>query len=264
MTKPDLKPNPKLGEGTATPEEMAYRSALIYNLSAIYEPIKATISDGTPSLAKLDKISNYIENFIKQNQKEADLQPHKFFYSAVLDANKKLHKVNPQLPQIAPDYSKLNPIQGQQHNNCDTIGQYLKGRISQALMIYDIQTQAAAKKKKKTPEEDLDDTVDSAFQESRNRLDLMGLSGYVEANRAGHLSTYVAAGLLMGEIVYVEWVSAGDDHVCDECDDLESNSPYSANDYPATPHAGCRCEPGEITIGMVNEAGDFVILHLYY
>ena len=46
-----------------------------------------------------------------------------------------------------------------------------------------------------------------------------------------------------------DWVSTGDDRVCDSCDALETGSPYPANDMPTLPGAGdtecqgaCRCE----------------------
>ena len=289
MTKPTFVPNPRMGEGTATPDEMKYRKALIYNLDEIYEPIINTIHSNIPTLSKIDKAKIYIDQFVVKNKREADLQTHSFFYKAVLDANSRLHKLKPNLPTIHPDYTKLEPIKNQQVTNVPDIGNYLLGRISQALMINEIQKQIAddvynsnvfvelredsedddtdpepSKKKKKKPDDELDDNIDGAFNESQNRLDLMGLTGYVESNRIGQLSTYIAAGLLLGEVIYVEWVSAGDDHVCDDCDELEAGSPYPANSYPSSPHPGCRCGPGEITIGLVNQSGDFVILHLYY
>jgi len=263
MVKPTFVPNPNIGEGIATPAEAGYRNALIYNLKEIYEPIMNTVHDGTPSLAKIDKISKYIDNFVRKNQRETDLQPHQFFYKAVLKANVKLHKLEPQLPEIHPDYTKLKPIQLQQHVNAQSIGDFLKAQVSQALLIHDIQTQAAATKKKPTPEEDMDDNIDSGFQKSQDRLDLMGLSGFVESNKAGMLSVYAAGGILLGEVIYVEWVSAGDDQVCDDCDELEAGSPYAVNDYPATPHPGCRCEPGDITIGKPDMSESFT-LHLIY
>jgi hypothetical protein len=289
MTKqPSFQPNPKLGEGTATPDEIAYRKSLIYNLSVMYEPIMNTVHSNIPTLNKIDKIHIYINQFVVKNKKEADLSTHSFFYKAVLSANDRLHKLKPELPTIHPEYKKLDPIRNQQITNVPDIGNYLLGRISQALMINEIQKQIAddvfnsnvfvelredsedddtdptPPKKKRNPDDELDDSIDSAFNESQNRLDLMGLTGYVESNRIGQLSTYVAAGLVLGEVIYVEWLTAGDEHVCADCDDLESNSPYPASEYPSSPHPGCRCGPGEITIGLVNQSGDFVILHLYY
>ena len=53
-----------------------------------------------------------------------------------------------------------------------------------------------------------------------------------------------AAYAALGGIELLDWISAGDGRVCAVCVGYEENSPYTPQDYPDTPHGGCRCVPG--------------------
>jgi hypothetical protein len=53
-----------------------------------------------------------------------------------------------------------------------------------------------------------------------------------------------AAYAALGNISLLDWITAGDGRVCATCQGYEDNSPYTPQDYPATPHPGCRCVPG--------------------
>ena len=53
------------------------------------------------------------------------------------------------------------------------------------------------------------------------------------------LSLYTDEGVGM-----VDWLTAGDDRVCAECQDFEDNGPYLPSQFPACPdHPRCRCTP---------------------
>jgi len=41
--------------------------------------------------------------------------------------------------------------------------------------------------------------------------------------------------------VLLDWITAGDDRVCDTCSGYEDSSPYTPEDVPDYPHMGCRC-----------------------
>ena len=53
-----------------------------------------------------------------------------------------------------------------------------------------------------------------------------------------------AAYAALGGIELLDWISAEDGRVCAVCVGYEENSPYTPQDYPDTPHIGCRCVPG--------------------
>jgi len=56
-------------------------------------------------------------------------------------------------------------------------------------------------------------------------------------------SATAAAYAALGGIELLTWTTAGDGKVCATCQGYEDGSPYSARDYPATPHPRCRCTP---------------------
>jgi SPP1 gp7 family putative phage head morphogenesis protein len=46
------------------------------------------------------------------------------------------------------------------------------------------------------------------------------------------------------DVEYVNWVTAGDEHVCPLCEDLEENNPYLLSDMKGLnppKHPSCRC-----------------------
>ena len=69
----------------------------------------------------------------------------------------------------------------------------------------------------------------------------------------------------LGGIELLTWTTAGDGRVCPTCQGYEDNSPYTPQDYPDTPHPGCRCIPepsggltlplGAFAAYMINQAG---------
>lgn len=46
-----------------------------------------------------------------------------------------------------------------------------------------------------------------------------------------------------GRELYLNWVTMGDDHVCETCQDYEDGSPYRVEEFPHIPHPFCRCHP---------------------
>jgi hypothetical protein len=65
-----------------------------------------------------------------------------------------------------------------------------------------------------------------------------------QAVHSAATSAMAAAYSALGGIELLDWISAGDGRVCVTCSNYEANSPYSPQNYPATPHSKCRCVPG--------------------
>lgn len=75
-------------------------------------------------------------------------------------------------------------------------------------------------------------TVDDGYD-----LSLIVDAGISAAYGAGLLAAYIAAGTLS-----VQWISAGDERVCERCIANETGSPYSLLGAPSLPqHPRCRC-----------------------
>jgi hypothetical protein len=67
----------------------------------------------------------------------------------------------------------------------------------------------------------------------------MGMFGGVEADKQGRIQCYI------GLPVLIPWEDAGDENVCEDCQELAARGPYRPEDYPEAPHYGCRCGPGD-------------------
>jgi len=80
-----------------------------------------------------------------------------------------------------------------------------------------------------------------AWRNAQNISERTGMYGMIESEKEGLLHVY--------QNVYVKilipWETAGDDRVCDDCQELADNGPYPPEEYPEPPHFGCRCEAGE-------------------
>lgn len=71
----------------------------------------------------------------------------------------------------------------------------------------------------------------------------MGLSTVYymrDVERDTELTIYEDVG---GEDLYLNWVTMGDDLVCEECLEYEAGSPYPVDLFPHIPHPFCRCQP---------------------
>lgn len=67
----------------------------------------------------------------------------------------------------------------------------------------------------------------------------LGMFGGVEADKQSRIQCYI------GLPVLIPWVTAGDDAVCDDCQDKADNGPYKPEEFPEADHYGCRCGPGD-------------------
>jgi hypothetical protein len=84
------------------------------------------------------------------------------------------------------------------------------------------------------------------FNNQSTIAEKMGMFGSVEAEKQGRLQCYA------DQPVLIQWVDAGDDAVCEDCQELAARGPYRPEDYPEAPHYGCRCGPGDPILDLSN------------
>ena len=84
--------------------------------------------------------------------------------------------------------------------------------------------------------------VDRVEKIGLTRARLLARTEVIAAHANAKLATYEDAGI-QGVNLEAEWLTAGDDRVCEECQSLEDNGPYSLDQakgmIPA--HPNCRC-----------------------
>jgi hypothetical protein len=277
--KPPLKPNPNLGEGSATKDELSYRQQIINLLKSVinkFTEFKDSKIVVTQQLSQLDKL---IETYITSFQQLVQKTVLERYQSGYTDMNTHLKKAGVTPPQQNPLQPRVQSILRQQLQNCEDIGLRLRGRLRQIINLKDIRSYYTQKPvnlkeyltddegdyyidpktKKKVYIDNWDDDTDSAVNDAQNNSDMLGLYGWIESYNSGFLeSGLFATAMLNSSIaltIQLPWETQGDENVCPECDQLSDEGPYSIWDWPAYPHFGCRCYPGDPIIsftGMIS------------
>jgi hypothetical protein len=86
--------------------------------------------------------------------------------------------------------------------------------------------------------------MDKAFRNAVRIADMIGIFGYVEADKYGVFDVYSLALLLPDTHIEVPFETMGDKNVCSTCRFLESGGPYRLEEFPCFPHNLCRCRGG--------------------
>lgn len=237
-SKPTFKPNKNLGEGTASKDEIDYRTELIAVLALLYPSISKIVKNEQLSTdKKIVQITNLINTRVSDKQSVVSTYTKQIFDNAVTTANTNLKKIKSDIKKQIPSNNKLIPIQDQQNGNLNAIGNTLTARISEGLREQDVNAEIR---------EDYEynyDFINSSFNEAQTRFDGMGWYGYYKSNETGLIGTYAMGIVILGELV-ADWEDAGDESVCPDCQDLADNGPYSVLNWPEEPHFGCRCGMG--------------------
>ena len=266
---PTFKPNPNLGEGTASKDEVDYRQKIIDGLKPIDKRFKELKDTKLSPDQVIDEIDTLCAEYIKDTQAIVTKQVTARYQDGYNKMNDYILKAGVHAPTQDPIQPRLQSILRQQLQNIEDIGLRLRGRLRQIVNIKDVWsyyqqkpidlTQTLTddegeyyidpKTKKKIYISSWDDDSDSAISDAQNNSDSLGLYGFIVGYNSGFLeSGLYASALVTGAgtlLIKIPWVTVGDENVCDECESLESEGPFSIWDYPAYPHFGCRCEPGE-------------------
>jgi hypothetical protein len=274
-----------MGEAGATKEELNYRQLLILYLKPVLDSAKKIIitSDNTLQQKHLE-INKLIENFITNDQRIVQETVTTRYNSEYARMEGYVKKAKYKLPTKPKEQPRLDTLLMQQTMNIEDIGLTLRGKLRQILNIkavndyYEKNKQGKPDpetvKKEATPKPNwtvcmkqtakahpdwseaeikkwcevfaYDEEVDKAVDNSKRRLDAMGMFGYLESGKAGYLQAAILLSLGIAELTMkIPWVTVGDANVCSDCLDREAEGPYYPEDYPEDQHYGERCFPGE-------------------
>jgi hypothetical protein len=262
---PDFKPNKNLGEGEAPENEIKYRQTLLDLLNQLYDDTK-----DLKSVNDLDEIDDLINQFITDCNQLIDDSITSQWNNGVKEGLSELKGINNKKKFNTDniDTTKKALIIQQQQCNIEDIAFKLRGKLRQSIMITAIKqpykqtstktdnvtkakypstwTQCMIQLFKKNPKLTEDELYfecerTTAFNDAQQNTDKLGLYGFITAHEEAMLGTLIAGSTIIGDMV-ADWVSVGDDNVCDECLEREANGPYSIFDniWNDT-HFGCRC-----------------------
>lgn len=271
----DLKfeANPNLGEGTATKEELKQRNTLISPNEDFYNKFKKLLLN-KEQLAedKIKAVDDSIDSLMKDAQDKVQSSDETRYQSGYDDMNTTLkddYKV--KVPKQEEDQPRLNSILRQQLMNIEDAYLVLRGRLRQIINITDVNSyyasvtptstikkainksswtpcmKEASKENPDMDEEELREyceninSTDSAFKDNNNRLDQLGMFGWVESQKAGWLEAGLFGAATLTLAIEVDWVTMEDSDVCEYCQDNADNSPWSILEIPEE-HYGGRCK----------------------
>lgn len=270
-----FKPDKEMGEGTPEPEELKYRQELLDLANRLFKVIGKRFKSITNPNDLIKKLDGDINDAILEGQNIILKTLPNTWNDSVNNGIKVLKRLNSKesydKSQINTDSKDL--IIQQQQMNIEDIFLKLRGRLRQRININAIYkndkapshlanslTNTVGYPKNWTPcmietykanptlsEEELRDLCsdrdwETDFQDVQSNLDKMGLFGWLTTNHLAFYSALLFGSVIIGEII-ADWVSQGDDRVCDECLEREAGSPYSIFDsiWTDIPHFGCRC-----------------------
>lgn len=238
-SEPDFEPNENLGEGEASEAELNYRKELLSLLSIAYPSVTKIVKNKELSIdAKIKKINKLIDDLFPDADALVKDQTKTFFDESVITANSNLKNIKSDIKKIKPDPKTLNIIQLQQLNNFQSIIDNLKNKIASGLYLDEVNFELNPEYESKY------DYIGPSFKESQNRLDGMGWYGYFKSDQLGLVATYGLGISILGNLV-ADWVTMGDENVCEDCQEMADNGPYPVLNWPDELHFGDRCTMGE-------------------
>lgn len=95
-------------------------------------------------------------------------------------------------------------------------------------------------------DEDMDEAPSEDETDMRGLIYFLGLAVIYltrDAERDAEIEAYRRHAEDYGRDLYLNWVTMGDDHVCETCQEYEDASPYRVEEFPHIPHPFCRCHP---------------------
>ena len=241
--KPTLKPNPNLGEGTASKDETDYRKALIGILGLLYVPISKIVKDDKlDASTKVDKINTLVDYEFKDGSTIIKGNIKSIFDNAVTNANNKLKDLKKDIPLQTPNPNFIKPVITEQSANLDDIANSLKSKLADSIYRDDIQFNLNNSYK---PDFNY---LNTTFNATQSRLDGQGWYGWYQSNNSGLIGTYKEAidNNVVPDDLVADWETAGDDSVCDDCQAMAEAGPYSVLSWPPEQHFGDRCEQGAL------------------
>lgn len=252
---PTWKPNPNIGEGVPTEEELRYRQSLINEFKTVTIKAKKIINSDKLPEEKLEEIDHIIRDLEAKLKQIITRNVTTRFHAGFDEVQNRLTEARYSKLKDKDSRKRLNTVLQLQLDNLEDICFQLKNKWRSLILKQSLKTgtivQKDDKKKKKKDTVDYEDECDDTESEEDNefcgllphtqdRLDKTGFAGWIETYKEGLIGAILLAAPMVNRL-RVYWDSVGDESVCITCQEYEENSPYTIIEVPETPHFGCRC-----------------------
>ncbi len=276
------KPNTKGEEGYASQDEWDYRILLRQSVERIDTLFKKLINKKTDPDDAIDQLDSAIDGFIEENTQRVRDKNLKRFTAGWDRVNKKIERNNKKYPELQPiplntEDDRLTSLQRQQIHNIEHIALIIRGKLRQLINMFYLQDNQTTTKQEDiikdtstwTPcmkeqhklhpeysETELQRVCallaseENAVAEGQDRMDALGMFGYLYSNFSGIIAAgLIGVGTMEGFEMKLPWLTCEDNSncatespVCEECIANAISGPYDINNYPTYPaHMKCRC-----------------------
>ncbi|MDZ4171134.1 MAG: hypothetical protein U1C19_03125 [Methanobacteriaceae archaeon] len=252
---PTWKPNPNIGEGVPTEEELKYRQSLINEFKTVTIKAKKIINSDKLPEEKLEEIDHIIRDLETKLKQIITRTVRTRFQAGFDEVQNRLTEARYSKLKDKDSRKRLSTVLQLQLDNLEDICFQLKNKWRSLILKQSLKTgtivQKDDKKKKKKDTVDYEDECDDEESEedtefcgllphTQDRLDKTGFAGWIETYKEGLIGAVLLAAPMVDRL-RVYWDSVGDESVCITCQEYEENSPYTIIEVPETPHFGCRC-----------------------
>ncbi len=249
---PTFKPNPELGEGKPTQQNLDHRQDLLDFLSDLYEELRKVIESDSTADDKNQQIDTSINKFISTLQNENTKAINGRWDDGWSLMNGYLEKAKVKISKPIARPSRLQSILRQQNQNIEDLALRLRGRLRQIVNLADIRSYYQQEKPfkqslcylkqdvqpqsdwsacmlalhKKYPDMSVDELKEhcdeddhndynAAFNQAQQQLDQLGLFGWLES----FFSSFLGAGLLAMALystltIELPWLTCEDNGNC--------------------------------------------------
>jgi hypothetical protein len=184
-----------------------------------------------PNSYKITRIENLNKDWIFGSERTIERQLNKIFHDGINDMNRQLQAIG-----LAPNVKGLDmtyyTLVQQQKANMAYIGQQITDKLSQQLLIQELEKQFSTSKEAATRPQ-----PNNAFNVAMRRADAAGSYGSNVAFTAGQR----ASASEWKDIIELDWLTRHDKKVCAICNAYEEANPYKVDKVPIIPHNWCRC-----------------------
>lgn len=136
--KPTFKPNPNLGEGVSSKENIDYRQELLNLLKNVYNQSSKILKYNKSPDEKIKELDTIIDDYISEGSNLIKTQITTAYMDGVKYATDKLMKLGAKKPKVDKNPERLQSLIRQQQMNLEDAALVLRGRLRQLVNISDV------------------------------------------------------------------------------------------------------------------------------
>lgn len=132
---PTFEPDPNLGDGMASDQEMANRNELLQLLRDLWEYVELVMNSNISNDEKKKQLDTAIIGFIKDGQELVERQVRDSYNEGKKQASAELKELGIEVDSGIEDVSWINALVEQQRDNIESMGFRIRSELKQQLNL---------------------------------------------------------------------------------------------------------------------------------